>query len=86
MGTIAARDALRVLQLTEQVVVATMLASWQGAMLRRAETSGVATQNLRAFMDYIGSRFQLLEYDRPLEQELRDWLQTVQRRCLFALY
>ncbi len=34
MGTIAARDALRVLELTEQVAAAALLAANQGVWLR----------------------------------------------------
>jgi histidine ammonia-lyase len=58
MGTIAARDCIRVIELTEQVVAATLLASAQALRLRQ--------KSIGDFKDFI-----FLEEDRPLEQELR---------------
>lgn len=82
MGTIAARDCLRVLQLTEQVAAATLLSSWQGVTLRVAQgelAQDTLTPQLTAMLDDIGSFFPLLTEDRPLEHELRnviDYIQT----------
>lgn len=82
MGTIAARDCLRVLELTEQVTVATLLAAYQGTVLRervsghlRDTSSGLA--DMRASL---GREFELLIEDRPLEQELRHWIDNVRAK------
>ncbi|RUO28168.1 histidine ammonia-lyase [Aliidiomarina sedimenti] len=83
MGTIAARDAMRVLELTEQVVVATMLAAWQASQLRLQFESGVpASEQLLNFMQRIDEDFVLLESDRRLDHELRFWLQEVRAEAL----
>lgn len=81
MGTIAARDALRVMELTEQVVVASMLAAWQGVYLRQPK-AGVMSDKLVSFTDFIAQRFELLVEDRPLESELRAWLDVLRARAL----
>jgi histidine ammonia-lyase len=59
MGTIAARDCIRVIELAEQVVAGVLLASVQALRLRK--------KNADDFKD-----FRFLEDDRPLEQELRE--------------
>lgn len=74
MGTIAARDSVRVLELTEQVAAAAMLAATQAIELRvRAGdidrehiTSGV-----QASIDQSFELFDFLTEDRPLEGALR---------------
>ncbi|MCC5854826.1 MAG: aromatic amino acid lyase [Idiomarina sp.] len=84
MGTIAARDAIRVIELTEQVTVATMLAAWQACMLREhklGETLPITAQ-LADFIGVITSDFQLLEADRRLDHELRYWLEKVRAQAL----
>lgn len=89
MGTIAARDCLRVLQLTEQVAAATLLSSWQGVTLRVDQgdlASDTITAQLTAMLTDIQSFFPLLTEDRPLEGELRmviDYIQT-KRWSLYA--
>ena len=47
MGTIAARDCIRVLELTEQVAAACLLAFTQGVELRKAEP-GAGEVNTRS--------------------------------------
>lgn len=74
MGTIAARDCLRVLDLTEQVTAATLLASYQGLRLRIKQDEvceTTLTQPLADMLHDIDSFFELVTEDRPLEQELR---------------
>lgn len=72
MGTIAARDCLRILELTEQVAAAALIAAVQGVELREnvkvlspAVTNTV--QNVRQFSPFLST-------DRALEQELRTCL------------
>jgi len=72
MGTIAARDCLRVLALTEQVAAAHVLATVQAVRLRQRDAAGThLSPALRAFVDDVGSRSPLVVEDRPLEAELR---------------
>lgn len=80
MGTIAARDCLRVLQLTEQVAAAQLLASVQGAALRQTMTQGekILGGDLKQFLEEVRSRYALLEEDRPLETELRQFTALIQ--------
>jgi histidine ammonia-lyase len=83
MGTIAARDCLRVLELTEQVAAATLLSAWQGVQLRVREGSIDAAQlaaPLRAMLDDIAAQFALLTEDRPLENDLRATIARIQQR------
>ena len=83
MGTIAARDCLRVLELTEQVLVATLLAAYQGVQLRRQATPELRQPAavVEAMLADIAKDFALVDEDRPLEAELRYWLeQTRQQR------
>lgn len=88
MGTIAARDCLRVLQLTEQVLAATLLASVQGVRLRimaKELSPDSLTEDVREMVDDIASFFDLLEEDRPTDTLLRqtvEYIQT-QRWCLY---
>ncbi|WP_105201466.1 HAL/PAL/TAL family ammonia-lyase [Pseudoalteromonas sp. T1lg10] len=74
MGTIAARDCMRVLQLTEQVLACTLLAAVQGLRIRIArgevDEQGLST-NIRAMYSDVCRYFDNLTEDRPLEQTLR---------------
>ncbi|MBB3062858.1 HAL/PAL/TAL family ammonia-lyase [Microbulbifer rhizosphaerae] len=83
MGTIAARDCLRVLQLTEQVAAAALMMSWQGVQLRlRAggvEEDGLSPA-LRASLRQVADNFALLEEDRELESDLRNFVQLIQQK------
>ncbi|OGH00329.1 MAG: histidine ammonia-lyase [Candidatus Lambdaproteobacteria bacterium RIFOXYD1_FULL_56_27] len=72
MGTIAARDAMRILELTEQVLAGTLVAALQGVRLRRAMGQGAAlTERLERFVAPLESLLPLVTEDRPLEPELR---------------
>lgn len=74
MGTIAARDCLRVLELTEQVAAAMTMATVQGVNLRQRNSEvapATLTTSLTEFMQDIGQHFAFLDEDRPLEHELR---------------
>ncbi|MCE9687940.1 aromatic amino acid ammonia-lyase [Shewanella sp. AS16] len=81
MGTIAARDCMRVLQLTEQVAAAALLAMSQGVRLRimqqeLAETS--LTPSLATTLAQVEADFSLLTEDRPLEAVLRNTVAKIQ--------
>jgi histidine ammonia-lyase len=72
MGTIAARDCLRVLQLSEQVAAAQTLAVSQAIQLRRRAARAVELAEApAAFVDAVLDGFELVEEDRPLEPDLR---------------
>jgi histidine ammonia-lyase len=89
MGTIAARDCLRIIELTEQVAVGALLAVVQALHLRvRAgqltwpELSSGMRHMCQDVLTHIGA----VEEDRPLEHDLRLALQWVrsQRWSMFA--
>jgi histidine ammonia-lyase len=83
MGTIAARDCLRVLQLTEQVAAAGTLAVTQAALLRRRGSGGheaAPSDEPAAFLDSVLETYRFLEEDRPLEPELRRMVTMIQQR------
>ncbi|MEX3895294.1 histidine ammonia-lyase [Paraburkholderia sp. BR10954] len=72
MGTIAARDCLRVLELTEQVAAAHTLATVQAVHLRlRIDSATPVPAPLRAFIDGVGAHSPFVDEDRALEGELR---------------
>lgn len=78
MGTIAARDALRVLELTEQVATALLLAAVQAVELRGVnEPLSVDVQKTLA---EVRAHVPFLANDRALEQELRLCLQLLRER------
>jgi len=88
MGTIAARDCVRVLELTAQVIIATLLASCQGVRLRQGienalESLSVDVENMLTDME---KEFAPVKEDRALEAELRFWLgQLAEKRwCLYT--
>ncbi len=83
MGTIAARDALRVIELCEQVAAAALLIMQQGVLIRlkRGEVQRDALQPaLAAFAEDIGTTFSFLDEDRPLEQDLKNILAKIRSR------
>jgi histidine ammonia-lyase len=78
MGTIAARDCLRVLELTEQVAAAHTLAAVQAARLRLSATSGASlSAPLAAFVEQVGALSAFVDDDRPLEADLRALTQRI---------
>jgi histidine ammonia-lyase len=84
MGTIAARDCLRVLELTEQVTAALILASVQAVRIRLS-TGELSLDQLTpetvSFIDDVSQRSPLVIEDRPLERELRTFTRLVQDRA-----
>ncbi|MGR8980587.1 MAG: HAL/PAL/TAL family ammonia-lyase [Gammaproteobacteria bacterium] len=83
LGTIAARDCVRIIELTEQVAAALLIAVVQGVELRgnRAGTR----ESLQATMAQVRTRIPFLETDRALEQELRLCLRLIRDRY-WSLY
>ncbi len=83
MGTIAARDALRALELTEQVAAACLLAAVQALRLRRRNgdlDEAHLSESLRKMTGDVSSSFALLEEDRPLEGDLRLVIDQIRRQ------
>jgi len=88
MGTIAARDCMRVLQLTEQVAAASLLAAMQALEIRIRSgeiEEGSLSQSIAAMRQQTFEHFTFLEEDRALEQSLREFVQLIQSR-LWKLY
>ncbi|MFT3709644.1 MAG: aromatic amino acid ammonia-lyase [Archangium sp.] len=71
MGTISARDALRVIELTEQVAAAHLVTTRQAVFLKQRSGAKLPASVL-AFAEQIG--FEPLIEDRALEPELRSLL------------
>jgi histidine ammonia-lyase len=82
MGTIAARDCLRVLELTEQVVAALLITVRQGVWLRRRVNPSVApATTLQTMLDALGVDIAAIEEDRKLEPDLRLLLTRIRDRA-----
>ena len=75
MGTIAARDCIRVLELTEQVAAAILLAAVQAVELRGV--SKAISPSLIMTIAQVREQVPFLETDRALEQPLRLCLQLI---------
>ena len=81
MGTIAARDCMRVLQLTEQVAAAALLAMTQGIDLRIKQNEldeASLTPSLATTLAQVRADFEPLVEDRPLEAVLRQTVAKIQ--------
>jgi histidine ammonia-lyase len=74
MGTISARDALRVLELTEQVAAAHLVTTRQAVFLKQ-RSGGKVPAPVAAFAEAIG--LEPLIEDRALEPELRALLTRI---------
>lgn len=79
MGTIAARDCLRVVELTEQVAAAALLAAVQALRIRleRKEVSQQKMAGVQASYQSVSAYFSPLEEDRPLEADLRTTVERI---------
>ncbi|MEZ9858817.1 aromatic amino acid lyase [Vibrio kanaloae] len=81
MGTIAARDCLRVLELTEQVAAASLLAGTQALELRKRHNEldeHHMSENLKYIRDEVLKEFEFIVEDRPLEGDLRHFIARIQ--------
>ena len=74
MGTIAARDALRVLELTEQVVAGMLIAARQALELRLKISKLPLPAPLREFLNDLSTAVPLVVEDRALDKELQELL------------
>ncbi|ALS35043.1 histidine ammonia-lyase [Pseudoalteromonas translucida KMM 520] len=83
MGTIASRDCLRILQLTEQVMASTLLAAIQGLRLRikqgELEFTSLTDDMQHMYSDITGY-FENLTEDRPMEAVLRQTISYIQSK------
>jgi len=88
MGTISARDCLRILELSEQVAAAVLLAAVQALELRLRAGELDQTHLLPALLemkDSVFSDFEFLTEDRPLEADLRHFASLIENRA-WGLY
>ena len=83
MGTIAARDCIRILELTEQVAAALLIATVQGLELR-GQTVTVG-DTLQFTMNQMRNHVPFLQADRALESELRVCVDLI-RQHYWSLY
>lgn len=83
MGTIAARDCLRVLELTEQVAAALLLACNQGLDIRISHKEidpELLSKSVRNTHQQVFENFKLLDEDRPLDTDLRNFCRLIQEQ------
>jgi len=86
MGTIAARDCLRVLELTEQVAAALLISVRQGVWLRlRTNPAAQAPQALLDMMNALDADVKPVVEDRRLEPELRVLIERIRAKT-WGLY
>jgi histidine ammonia-lyase len=85
MGTIAARDCMRVLELTEQVAAALVLAVAQGVELRGRSEALAPTTACQAFCKEVREHVAFLNEDRALEHDLRKTVRLI-RDQVWRLY
>jgi len=81
MGTISARDCMRVLMLTEQVTAACLLAATQGLEIRKRQNEldeSHFSDGLKSMMEAVQSEFEFVKEDRPLEGDLRHFMTLIQ--------
>lgn len=82
-GTIAARDCLRILELTEQVVTATLFAAAQGVELRLRSGSISEQQLSEELVETLAQVREISPFvaeDRAMEKELRQGVKQIQSR------
>jgi histidine ammonia-lyase len=85
MGTIAARDALRVLELSEQVAAANLIATVQAMRLRRKQGADIALgQHIERFLAETGAQIPFIDDDVPLDTLLGELVAAIVGRA-FAL-
>jgi histidine ammonia-lyase len=82
MGTIASRDCIRVIELTEQVAAAVLLAASQALHFRleRGEVDSKRLDGVRKTLDQVFEHFKPLTCDRQLEGDLRKTLELIREK------
>ena len=87
MGTIAARDCLRVLDLSEQVLAAMLIAARQGLALRqRVQPDLILSPALAAMQLELNERIALVDEDRALDGDLQRLLTAIRSGVWSKLY
>ena len=82
MGTIAARDCLRVLDLSEQVLAAMLIAARQGLALRqRVQPDLTLSPALATMQADLNDRIALVDEDRALDRDLQNLLSALRTRA-----
>ena len=82
MGTIASRDCLRVLELTEQVAAAMLIAVHQGVLLRmQCPQKATLHANLHTMMHSLSQHIAFIEEDRALQPDLEKLIIQIQQRA-----
>jgi histidine ammonia-lyase len=82
MGTIAARDCARVLELTEQVAAGLLITVRQAAWLRRGLNPALTPRpSLQSMIDALSGDVAVIEEDRRLEPDLRLLLERIRSRA-----
>lgn len=79
MGTIAARDALRSLELTEQVAAAMLIAARQGLQLRLQQAHSELPPALHDWLQQLSEAIAFIEEDRALDSDLQRLLQQMRQ-------
>jgi histidine ammonia-lyase len=77
MGTIAARDCLRILELTEQVAAALLFAVTQGIELRQPAN---LSESVKHTLEQFREQFEFLTTDRALDKELIHCVELIQQQ------
>ncbi len=88
MGTIAARDCLRILDLTEQVAAASLMVACQGVEIRCRQgdiQNNELAESIRNTCSRLFEQSDFLQEDRVLENELRNLVTLIQTKH-WALY
>ena len=82
MGTIASRDCIRVIELTEQVAAAVLLAASQALHFRleRGEVDPKRLDGVRKTLEQVFEHFKPLTCDRQLEGDLRKTLELIREK------
>ncbi len=81
MGTIAARDAIRITELTSQVITASLVGAVQAVEIRLLNnelSEQWIGERLVNFKTFIREHIEFIENDRPLEKELRKIMELIQ--------
>ena len=82
MGTIASRDCLRVLELTEQVAAALLIAVHQGVLLRlQCPQKATLHANLHNMLQSLSPYIAFIEQDRALQPDLEKLINQIQQRA-----
>ena len=82
MGTIASRDCLRILELTEQVSAAMLIAVFQGVQLRlKLPKQACIHTNLANMVKMLSTHITFIEEDRALQPELEQLIIQIRLRA-----